>query len=110
MNLSELRTRLLCRRNTILRRAQDDLPMLESSAEPADGLGMEVDDLDVLFRIDLSERRELNRINNALERMEIGSYGTCRVCGGKIDHSRLQSEPYAETCRRCAAGEARSGV
>ena len=45
----------------------------------------------------------LDQVEQALERMENGSYGVCQRCGTAIDSQRLQAIPYASHCVRCAA-------
>jgi RNA polymerase-binding transcription factor DksA len=35
----------------------------------------------------------------ALERIDEGTYGTCAVCGRRIDNERLNARPEAITCR-----------
>ncbi len=47
------------------------------------------------------ESEELEAIENALERMSDGSYGTCEECGGEIRLERLQAVPFTATCVRC---------
>jgi DnaK suppressor protein len=37
-------------------------------------------------------------IDNALERIEAGTYGTCAVCGAVIPEERLDAIPYAVVC------------
>jgi len=39
-----------------------------------------------------------NEVIGALERIEKGTYGTCKVCGKEIESSRLQADPSADTC------------
>jgi len=95
MTQPDLRQRLLHRRGEILGRLHGET--CADAMQP-----FELDNLDVLFRIDLASRRELNRINNALERMESGIYGLCRDCGETIDAQRLRDLPLAETCAGCA--------
>ena len=34
----------------------------------------------------------------ALSRIEKKNYGTCEVCGGKIEEARLEANPTATTC------------
>ncbi len=34
----------------------------------------------------------------ALTRMEVGSYGVCRICGAPIEDARLNANPAAPTC------------
>jgi RNA polymerase-binding protein DksA len=43
----------------------------------------------------------LVKIEDALERFEHGTYGTCEVCRAEIDPARLQALPYATMCLRC---------
>ncbi len=38
------------------------------------------------------------QIDDALERIEAGTYGTCRVCGKPIPEERLEVKPYASLC------------
>ena len=47
----------------------------------------------------------LERIDEALERMEEGTYGTCERCGEAIDPARLEAIPYAIRCVRCEEAE-----
>ena len=37
-------------------------------------------------------------IDEALERIEAGTYGTCAVCGGSDPEGRLEAIPYATLC------------
>lgn len=43
--------------------------------------------------------RRYKEINEALEKMSSGTYGTCSVCGKEIDEERLKANPSAPTCR-----------
>jgi DnaK suppressor protein len=47
-------------------------------------------------------QRELQRIAAALRRLERGEYGDCRDCGEAIDVRRLEMDPAATLCIRCA--------
>jgi len=102
MTSADLRERLLRRRWEILG-CVHGLTQAHAQADATEGFAqlLELDNLDVLFRIDLATRRELNRINHALERMDSGHYGQCRECGGAIGRSRLSASPCAETCAAC---------
>lgn len=55
------------------------------------------------------ESRELANIENALERLKIGKYGQCEVCGGRIPMARLHALPYATMCIDCQRELERSG-
>ena len=37
-------------------------------------------------------------VENALSRIENGTYGECEVCGEKIEAQRLKALPYATLC------------
>ena len=47
------------------------------------------------------ESRELASIENALERMRSGKYGSCEGCACKIPIARLNALPYATFCIEC---------
>lgn len=41
---------------------------------------------------------QLEKVNRALDRIESGTYGTCRKCGEKIPEERLNIMPTADLC------------
>ena len=43
----------------------------------------------------------VNRLSNALDRLDDGEYGTCVECGEAIAPARLRVMPEVETCVRC---------
>ena len=43
-------------------------------------------------------RQSLIYVENALSRIENGTYGKCEVCGEQIEEQRLQALPYATLC------------
>lgn len=63
----------------------------------------EAENDEVLERLGEAERREIEQIQVALERLRAGSYDTCARCGEPIGEGRLRSLPYATACIRCAA-------
>ena len=44
---------------------------------------------------------ELRQIDDALHRIENGTYGTCTACGNHISPERLKALPFAELCIHC---------
>ncbi len=50
----------------------------------------------------------LHQIDEALERIENGTYGICRVCGKEIDHKRLYAVPTTRICFDCKQKEAKA--
>ena len=43
-------------------------------------------------------RQSLVYVDNALSRIENGTYGECEVCGKPIEEQRLEALPYATLC------------
>ncbi len=48
-----------------------------------------------------SEQEILYQIDDALKRLEEGSYGVCQQCNQPIAMSRLKAVPYASMCINC---------
>ena len=48
------------------------------------------------------QESELQKLENALNRMEDGSYGTCMMCRQPIAPARLEAQPDAILCINCA--------
>lgn len=44
---------------------------------------------------------QLQRVKDALDRLEKGTYGVCKNCGKKISDERLSIMPTAELCMSC---------
>ena len=43
----------------------------------------------------------LNRIDEAVKRIDAGTYGTCLMCGGPIRRVRLEVQPFSKHCIKC---------
>ncbi|MDD3282799.1 MAG: TraR/DksA C4-type zinc finger protein, partial [Candidatus Cloacimonetes bacterium] len=48
-----------------------------------------------------SEREKIRLLNDAMRRIQDGSFGLCEMCGENIPDSRLQIIPYATLCIEC---------
>lgn len=46
-------------------------------------------------------REELQQVDDALARMDAGTYGVCANCGRRIPIARLRVRPFAELCVPC---------
>ncbi len=55
-------------------------------------------------QFEVSERRQLegHRIEGALQRIESDEFGYCRVCEKEIEYNRLEADPTATRCLKCA--------
>jgi len=47
------------------------------------------------------EGKFLNYLDDALKRIENGTYGFCTECGTLIDKARLEAVPHAQQCVKC---------
>lgn len=45
--------------------------------------------------------KELNEIEDALKRIEKGTYGVCEMCDESIAIGRLRAKPFAKYCTPC---------
>ncbi|MBI3895218.1 MAG: TraR/DksA family transcriptional regulator [Acidobacteria bacterium] len=54
-----------------------------------------------LFKKSNDDRFILQLIQEALDRLDEGNYGTCVACGGEIQQKRLDAVPWARHCIEC---------
>lgn len=54
-----------------------------------------------LYSLSNTEKSILEEVQNAIERMDDGEYGTCMECGEKISKKRLDAVPWARFCVPC---------
>ena len=82
----------------------------ELSAEGGSGLPINPDHGDLARIYDSRQRRlyldslaqeKLDHIEQALQRLDEGTYGKCVKCGKDIHPERLKALPYAEMCVGC---------
>lgn len=57
---------------------------------------------EILEAIEKSAIGELGLIDNAIRRLDEGTFALCENCGGEIEQDRLEAVPYASLCRSCA--------
>ena len=68
---------------------------------------MATDNFDLEFNLDLAsaEQKILNRIDEALRKIEDGTFGICEQCQKEISAKRLKVVPYAKLCIKCKEAE-----
>ncbi|MFL6234857.1 MAG: TraR/DksA family transcriptional regulator [Thermoanaerobaculia bacterium] len=100
-----LRQRLQNQRDEILNMYKQDLRAGQESAD--DGTEDIVDrannayNRELMFSLSDTERNTLLQIENALRRMDEGTYGRCSNCGQNIALPRLEALPWARFCVDC---------
>jgi DnaK suppressor protein len=57
------------------------------------------------LRIRDRERKLINKIKEALARIDDGTFGTCEVCGEEISEGRLRARPVTTLCIDCKIEE-----
>jgi len=104
---NELRTMLEERRRELLSEVQGKIRDVRAeSGKERDvldqGESSEVDiQEDIEFALIQMKSETLNKINEALRRLEEGTYGNCFECGDEIAHARLRALPFAVRCKDC---------
>jgi len=109
--LSELKQTLEHRRQALredIRRellASDEESYSDLAGRVHDSGEESVADLLADMNITMIDRQvqELRRVEAALRRMDMGTYGECDECGCEIGYERLRSYPTAGRCVECQA-------
>jgi RNA polymerase-binding transcription factor len=84
-----------------LRSLRETLPA--EVAEVKDAEEQSVDDFvqEVDFALMEMKSRTLGKIDEAIQRLEDGTYGICPECDAEISEARLTALPFASLCRDC---------
>ena len=88
-----------------LRSLRETLPA--EAAEVRDTEEHSVDDFvqEVDFALMQMKSETLRKIDEAVRRLEAGTYGMCAECGTDIAEARLKALPFADLCRSCQEAE-----
>ncbi|MEM6473689.1 MAG: TraR/DksA family transcriptional regulator [Planctomycetota bacterium] len=102
--IEKLRSALLKRRDALVRSALGDLRVLQGRpSKTGDVLDAVADNVQSELNSQLLEveSRELAAIDDAIERLDCGTYGNCEACGKPIPLARLRAVPHAKLCIGC---------
>lgn len=72
----------------------------QSFPDPTDQAAAELDN-NFLLRLRGREQKLLKKIDEAIARIDDGSYGVCETCGGTIGMKRLEARPVTTLCIEC---------
>ncbi len=67
--------------------------------------GTDTQEREKAFMLAHREGRLIYHIDEALERIKDGSYGSCQDCGKPISPERLEAVPHARLCIECKSKE-----
>ena len=103
--LNYFKTKLLNTKNLLLEEASKVMNsglkvQKEDMADTLDRSSIETDH-NFLLRLKDRERKLLKKINQALKRIDNGSFGICLHCGDEIDEKRLKARPVTTLCISC---------
>ncbi len=103
--LKGFRDKLLDRRESLVGQVQQaELYSRERDSEatqdPAD-MAANAYTKELLVSMSDNDRQLLNLIDEALERIEEGTYAKCVRCGEALPEKRLDAVPWARHCVRC---------
>jgi len=79
-------------------------PEKENYADLGDQASAETD-RNLILRLRGREQRLLKKIDEALKRIDDGTFGICEECGDKIGIKRLQARPVTTLCIECKTAQ-----
>ena len=80
----------------------EDQPLDADFSEQA----VEVENDQVMDALGNSARVEVEKIRQAISRIDAGTYGICQGCGEGIRTERLAAIPFAKFCVKCESQQA----
>ena len=106
---AELKLILEERRREILSEVQEKMRDVRAEGASGEGAGVldaaetseaDIQD-DIEFALIQMKSETLHKIEEALARLEEGTYGNCFECGDEISERRLRALPFAVRCKDC---------
>jgi DnaK suppressor protein len=101
--IQEIRAKLLSRRDTLLAEAEEalnELPGQTVFPDLGDQATAEID-RNFMLRLRGRERKLLKKIEDAIDRIDQGTFGICDKCGEEINIKRLEARPVTTMCIDC---------
>jgi DnaK suppressor protein len=103
--LKQAKETLLDMKAQLLRGIRDDLKE-DREGQKDDGrdtydVASEERDREINYLLTDRDRSKLQSIDQALERIEEGTYGICESCEGEITAERLKAMPFTRLCVQC---------
>lgn len=107
--LKQMQAKLLEMRRQLLREIDKDRQLgrevsKEGGMDSYD-LASEERDREISFLLTDRDREKLQAIQDALDRIEEGTYGICESCEAEIAEGRLMALPFTRLCVSCQAQE-----
>jgi DnaK suppressor protein len=81
-------------------RAEGANGAVQGVLDAAESSELDIQD-EIEFALIQMKAETLNKIDEALRRLEEGTYGNCFECGDEISEKRLRALPFAVRCKDC---------
>jgi len=81
-------------------RAEGANNVVQGVLDAAESSELDIQD-EIEFALIQMKAETLNKIDEALRRLEEGTYGNCFECGDEISEKRLRALPFAVRCKDC---------
>lgn len=101
--LKEIRKKLNKQREELISEAGialNELPDETLFPELGDQASAEID-RNFMLKLKGRERKLLKKIDEAIEKIDNGTYGICEACGEEINIRRLEARPVTSMCIEC---------
>lgn len=101
--IQDIKRNLLLQKEALLSEAEVALNALPGQTvfpDMGDQATAEID-RNFMLRLRSREQKLLKKIENAIERIENGTFGICDTCGMEIDIRRLEARPVTTLCIDC---------
>jgi DnaK suppressor protein len=96
--LHEIRTSLVGDVEKVIKSSQKD--MSAPAPDITDGAAQAYN-LQLMLELGEQDWQKLKKVDDALNKIKNGSYGTCSECEQPIPEARLEVVPFAEYCVNC---------
>ena len=103
--LLEYRSRLVGDSNHLRRDSNGDDGHISHAPSHLADEASDVSEQELMLNRLSSSSATLQEVDDALGRIEAGTYGTCEECGAEIGRRRLKVKPYASLCVTCQRQE-----
>ena len=100
---ARIRDQLIAKQNELARRLERLKENL-TAGRSADSQeqAQELENAEVVDALGNEARSEISKIARALDQIKNNTYGICIDCGETIPMARLEAQPFADRCIRCA--------
>src|SRR3954469_3009053 len=96
LNLKDIKQKLLSERELLIQKLNgNDLSVDDTETPDPVDLAVQNYSKNVMLAVSENESRQLQMVDEALQRIEDDEYGTCQNCNNKIQPKRLAAIPWA---------------